>query len=267
MILPEPDNVADPTADPINLTSLSSLTSLCSVPTSPPQSYPYHGKRRLPSAVTIKDNIVVLNVNSNRARVSHGFLARLFGVLDSFGIVVDLISTSEVHVSMAIEGMSEGEGGSGDSAKCGAGGKKVLDRLVAELQKCGTASLSFIVQSQVVLITLPQVTVHPHMSILSLVGKHMRNMIGISGRMFTTLAQGGVNIEMISQGASEVNISCVIQTRDAVKALNMIHQSCLGLGVNGPAIGGEQVGEGVNGYTGVGRGGVRGVDGRGGRGW
>ena len=55
----------------------------------------------------------------------------------------------------------------------------------------------------------------------------MRNMIGISGRMFTTLGQGNVNIEMISQGANEINISCVIDGRDAVKALNLIHQSCL----------------------------------------
>jgi hypothetical protein len=52
-------------------------------------------------------------------------------------------------------------------------------------------------------------------------------MVGIAGRMFTTLAQGNVNIEMISQGASEINISCVIDGRDAVKALNLIHQGCL----------------------------------------
>lgn len=70
-------------------------------------------------------------------------------------------------------------------------------------------------------------SVHNDMAILSLVGKQMRNMVGIAGRMFTTLAQGNVNIEMISQGASEINISCVIDARDAVKALNMIHQSCL----------------------------------------
>jgi aspartate kinase len=65
------------------------------------------------------------------------------------------------------------------------------------------------------------------MAILSLVGRHMRNLVGMAGRMFTTLAQGNVNIEMISQGASEINISCVIEERDSVKALNLIHQSCL----------------------------------------
>ena len=72
-----------------------------------------------------------------------------------------------------------------------------------------------------------QVTVARDMAILSLVGKQMRHLVGIAGRMFTTLGQGDVNIEMISQGANEINISCVIEGRDAVKALNLIHQSCL----------------------------------------
>jgi aspartate kinase len=72
------------------------------------------------------------------------------------------------------------------------------------------------------------------MAILSLVGKQMRHMVGIAGRMFSTLAEGNVNIEMISQGASEINISCVIDGRDAVKALNLIHQSCLQMKPEGP---------------------------------
>ena len=86
-----------------------------------------HKRGRLPTAVTIKEHIIVLNVNSNRKSVSHGFLARIFGTLDRFGVVVDLISTSEVHVSMAIE---DGVGLS----------KKVLNRLVLELEKSGTVS-------------------------------------------------------------------------------------------------------------------------------
>lgn len=86
----------------------------------------YRGKR-LPTAVTIKEHILVLNVNSNRKSVSHGFLARIFGTLDRFGVVVDLISTSEVHVSMAIE---DGVGTR----------KKVLKRLVLELEKSGSVS-------------------------------------------------------------------------------------------------------------------------------
>ena len=61
-----------------------------------------------------------------------------------------------------------------------------------------------------------------------LVSHQMRNMVGIAGKMFTTLVEGNINIEMISQGVSEINISCVIESREAgAKALNLIHQSCL----------------------------------------
>jgi len=151
-------------------------------------------RQRLPTAVTIKERIVVLNVQSNRKSVSHGFLAGIFGTLDRFGVVVDLISTSEVFVSMAIEDVLD---------------RKMEARLVRDLEKIGIVS------------------VYRDMAILSMVGKRMRNTVGISGRMFTTLAQGNVNIEMISQGANEINISCVINARDAVKALNLIHQGCL----------------------------------------
>jgi aspartate kinase len=79
--------------------------------------------RKLPTAVTIKENIVILNVHSNRKSVSHGFLAGIFSTLDKFGVVVVLISTSEVHVSMAIENSSGG---------------KMVERVVRELKKSGT---------------------------------------------------------------------------------------------------------------------------------
>ncbi|KAG1815099.1 Aspartate/glutamate/uridylate kinase [Suillus subaureus] len=179
---------------------------LCEVPVAmsqdlSPSNDELRRNKRLPTAVTIKERIVVLNVNSNRKSVSHGFLAGIFGTLDRFGVVVDLISTSEVHVSMAIE----------DNLS-----RTTMDRLVEELKKSGTVS------------------VHREMAILSLVGQQMRNLVGISGRMFTSLGQGNVNIEMISQGASEINISCVIEGRDAVKALNLIHQSCLQIKPEGP---------------------------------
>lgn len=155
---------------------------------------PVMGERKLPTAVTIKDNVLVLNVHSNRKTVSHGFFAKIFAALDKYGVVVDLISTSEVHVSMAIPAALR---------------PRTLERVKMDLQKVGTVS------------------VLRDMAILSLVGKHMRNMVGVAGRMFTVLAEGNVNIEMISQGASEINISCVLHERLAVKALNLIHYSVL----------------------------------------
>ena len=88
-------------------------------------SYPLvnHEHKRVPTAVTIKDNIIVINVNSNRKSVSHGFLAGIFSTLDRFGIVVDLVSMSKVYVSMAFE-----------DRLCG----KLFERLIGDLQKSGT---------------------------------------------------------------------------------------------------------------------------------
>jgi aspartokinase len=64
------------------------------------------------------------------------------------------------------------------------------------------------------------------MVILLLVGREMRNMVRIARMMFTMLVRG-VNIKMIIQGTCEINISCVIEGRDTVKVLNLIHHSCL----------------------------------------
>lgn len=82
-------------------------------------------RNKLPTAVTIKENIVVINITSNKKNVSHGFLARMFGILDKHGLTVDLISTSEVHVSMAAENRR---------------GNKAMERLLAEFRKLGTVS-------------------------------------------------------------------------------------------------------------------------------
>ena len=153
---------------------------------------------RSPTAVTIKDNVTVINISSNRKSVSHGFLAKTFLVLDNFGIVVDLISTSEVHVSMAL--------GVGLSSE-------TLAKAVIELEKTG------------------KVDVVKNMAILSLVGKKMRNTVGISAKMFSCLATNEVNLEMISQGASEINVSCVIKESQALKAINAVHDALIIHGV------------------------------------
>ncbi|KAL1412789.1 Aspartokinase [Vanrija albida] len=180
----------------------------------PPAHLPNGLLDRMPTAVTIKDQIIVLNIHSNRKTISHGFLARIFGTLDRAGVVVDLISTSEVHVSMAMQHFLN---------------PRRLERLIRDLEKIG------------------DITVSNDMAILSLVGRNMRNAIGSAGLMFASLAKAEVNIEMISQGASEINISCVIENKDAIKALNIIHDSCLAIPAP-PAANGDANG-GPNGYV------------------
>lgn len=148
-----------------------------------------HRSKR-PTAVTIKNSILVLNIHSNRKSLSHGFFANIFSTLDKYQLIVDLISTSEVHVSMAISSEVQ---------------ESDLKDAIYHLKKFGT------------------VDVIRDLTILSVVGKQMKEMVGIAGRMFSTLAESNVNIEMISQGASEINISCVIKEKDAIRAINILH--------------------------------------------
>lgn len=148
-----------------------------------------------PTAVTIKSNITVINVHSNKRSISHGFFARVFSILDWHRISVDLISTSEVHVSMAIH--AAGAGGATDAAQ--------FERARAELEECGDVSVLF------------------GMAILSLVGAEMKNMIGVAGRMFSTLGEHNVNIEMISQGMLTFLECSVYVMQGLCTAFSLIH--------------------------------------------
>lgn len=152
-------------------------------------------KRRSATAITAKQDIVVINVHSNKKTLSHGFLAHIFKTLDNYRLVVDLISTSEVHVSMAMQISNDNE--------------LNLKHALQELRKMGT------------------VDVTREMTIVSLVGKQMVNFIGIAGNMFKVLADERINIEMISQGANEINISAVINAKDTIRALQSIHAKLL----------------------------------------
>ncbi len=62
------------------------------------------------------------------------------------------------------------------------------------------------------------------LAIVALVGDNMKSHQGLSGKMFSTLGKNNVNIRVIAQGASERNISCVIDEKDVKKALNALHE-------------------------------------------
>lgn len=131
-----------------------------------------------PTAVTIKHKIIIINVHSNKRSLSHGFFAKIFSTLDKWRLSVDLISTSEVHVSMALHSESALVSGGGEDEK------KIVDHdlsgAIEELKRIGT------------------VDIIDRMAILSLVGKQMKDMVGCAGRMFSTLGENHINIEMIS---------------------------------------------------------------------
>lgn len=139
-----------------------------------------------PTALTIKHKILVINVHSNKRTLSHGFFAKIFSTLDKWRLSIDLISTSEVHVSMALHSESALVAGTDDDDN-----REIVDQdlrgAIEELRGYGT------------------VDIIDGMAILSLVGKQMKNMIGIAGKMFSTLGENNVNIEMISQGKKMVH--------------------------------------------------------------
>ena len=147
------------------------------------------GPARPATAVTAKRNITVININSNRMLMAYGFMERIFNVFEKYGIIIDLIATSEVSVSITVDN------------------EKNLDRAVADLKELG------------------DVTVRRNLAILSLVGRGQKHCVGLAGRMFSELGSEQINIEMISQGASEINISCVIKDEHADRALRVIHSA------------------------------------------
>lgn len=132
-----------------------------------------------PTAVTVKNRILVINVRSNKRTSSRGFLQRTFAILDKWRLSVDLIASSEVNVSMAFYCHRELVHGDGEA-------RQIIDAdlrgAVDELAQLGTVELV------------------DDMAIVSLVGQEMKNMVGISGAMLSVLGKHNINIEMISQG-------------------------------------------------------------------
>ncbi|KAI8291780.1 aspartate kinase [Colletotrichum sp. SAR11_57] len=158
----------------------------------------YHGdqkERRRPTAVTVKDSILLVNVVCNRNTKSQGFLSGVFDRLEEAGIKTDLVTTSERNVSLAFQHSEEGS--------C------QHQRLRVELEKFG------------------KVVITENMSIVTVIGHKMRNMVGISAEIMSALAAAKINIFLVSQGASEINVSLVVRAEDSVLAMNVIHSKVL----------------------------------------
>ncbi|KAK1590399.1 aspartate kinase [Colletotrichum navitas] len=152
-------------------------------------------ERRRPTAITVKDDIMLVNVAANRNTKSQGFLVGVFERLEEARIQTDLVTTSERNVSLAFRHIDDGS--------CR------YQRLNTELEKFG------------------KVIVTENMSIVTVVGHKMRNMVGISAEITSALASAKINIFMVSQGASEISVSLIVRAEDAAVALNVIHRKVL----------------------------------------
>jgi aspartate kinase len=136
-------------------------------------------------SISCKQNITILNIRSTRMLLAHGFLRRIFEVFDRWKTSVDMVSTSEVSVSLTLDNTEN------------------LDEICAELRQ------------------FAEVSEEGSQAIVCLVGENLRHTPGVSGRAFQVLRDK--NIRMISQGASLLNLGFVIAERDLVPAVTALH--------------------------------------------
>jgi aspartate kinase len=143
------------------------------------------GEAGEPRAIAFKKGISVLQVSQPRMLMAHGFLARVFEVFARHRTPVDLIATSEVSISLTVD---------------------QPDALAAIRQD---------------LEALGDVRILPGNAIVSVVGRGFLRRPGLASRIFSALRD--VNVLMISFGASDVNLSCVVAEADAERAVRSLH--------------------------------------------
>jgi aspartate kinase len=136
-------------------------------------------------SIACKRKITLVNVHSTRMLMAHGFLRRIFEVFDRHETAVDMVSTSEVSVSLTID---------------------------------NTRSLAAICQE---LSQFSEVSIEDGQAIVCLVGDNIRYTPGVAMRVFGAL--DGINIRMISQGASLLNLSFVVAETDLHRTVQALH--------------------------------------------
>lgn len=136
-------------------------------------------------SIACKENIIVMNIFSTRMLNSYGFLKRIFEVFEKHKTSVDLITTSEVNVSLTLDN------------------DEFLDDIADDISKFAIVNIEY------------------DKSLICIVGSNIKNIKGIAGKIFSKLSD--YNITMISQGASLINISFVVNRNILNNALQKLH--------------------------------------------
>jgi aspartate kinase len=137
-------------------------------------------------AIAAKKRITVVDVVATRMLMAHGFLKSIFEVFAEHRCPVDMVSTSEVSVSVTVDS------------------NESIAAIAADLAR------------------LADVKYEGRKAIVCLVGENIRNTPGIAAKVFGAI--GDVNVRMISQGASEINISFVIDEADVPAVVTRLHE-------------------------------------------
>ena len=142
-------------------------------------------------AVAAKDGIIAIKIKSSRMLLAYGFLRKVFEVFEKYKTSIDMITTSEVAVSVTIDN------------------DVFLANIVKELEPFGT------------------VEVEKEQSIVSIVGNHIAHTDSVLKKLFNAIDE--VPVTMVSYGGSAHNISLLVPTTDRTKTLQLINSGLFGL--------------------------------------
>jgi aspartate kinase len=138
------------------------------------------------TAMAAKSNLTVVDITSSRMLMAYGFLRRVFEVFERFRTAVDVVTTSEVSVSVTVDD------------------RRHLEAIVEALSEFG------------------EVSTEPEMALLCAVGDRLRNEPEIAARVIRVLEE--VPLRMISQAASRRNITVILRQTDLPHAMHRLHE-------------------------------------------
>ena len=137
-------------------------------------------------SIAAKKRLTIIDIVASRMLMSHGYLKAVFDVFDKYKCAIDMVSTSEVSISLSVDSNER------------------LPEICEELAK------------------IADVKMEGHKALVCLVGEDIRGHNGIAGRVFSAVSH--VNLRMISQGASEINMSFMIDEEDVEEAVRSLHR-------------------------------------------
>jgi aspartate kinase len=136
-------------------------------------------------SIAVKKKLSIIDVVASRMLMTHGYLKAIFDVFDRHQCAVDMVSTSEVSVSLTVDSNDK------------------LPLIAADLSK------------------LADVKYEGKKALVCMVGEDIRGRNGMAAQVFTAIRH--INVRMISQGASEINMSFMIDEEDADEAVRSLH--------------------------------------------
>ncbi|MCX7879519.1 MAG: lysine-sensitive aspartokinase 3 [Ignavibacteria bacterium] len=142
-------------------------------------------RKKIVKAITYRKGITVVTIRSNRMLGAYGYLQKVFEIFGKYKTSVDLVSTSEVSISLTIDDTKD------------------LKNILKELSKIAECDVS-----------------HEN-AMVSVVGEGLKNSTNIANRIFNSLRE--VKIIMVSMGASDINFSIVVKESSVEKVVNLLH--------------------------------------------